>query len=97
MFTQIEFYLDMADSDYWYDEGCEIPRSIIDENIDDIFPWLLQEWFKWSENAQEHLAYILGEGESDLELKLIKEMLHSEYESVVYRAKEALVEFNQQT
>ena len=89
--------LNIPNTDYWYDSVSDLARNIIDDNYDQTFSILLLEWRAWPENTQEHLAYILGEGSSVQELALINEMLTSDYESVVFRAKESLIEFNQKT
>ena len=89
--------LDLPDSDYWFDSGCEIARNLINENRDEIFILLKSVWREWPAVVQEHLVYILGEGSSERELELIEDMVSSKYESVVYRSKEALIDFNKKT
>ncbi len=43
---------------------------------------------------QKQLVYILSEGNSSKELALINEMLTSKYKNVVFREKEALINFH---
>ncbi|MCP4106573.1 MAG: hypothetical protein GY749_13735 [Desulfobacteraceae bacterium] len=83
-------YLDLPNNDYWYDEASCIARDIIDSNLNIILETLLNQWENWSAERQEHLAYILGESDSKLEIKLLKAMSKSKDSDVVYRAKEAL-------
>jgi len=98
MLKELIGYLDLPDSDYWYDHGCNVARSIIDTSIDDFMKKLSNEWSAWPLMRQEHLAYILGESNSASELSLINEMLKSvSPDDVVYRAKEALDDYNQNT
>ena len=94
---QLIKFLDIENTDYWSDYGSDMARKLIDENTDQIFTLILSEWRKWPKIRQEHLAYILGEGYSNKEFELIKEMMSSEYNDVVYHAKEALIDFNQRT
>lgn len=89
--------LDVPDTDYWYDSGCDFARKIIDEAPEAFIISILNVWRKWPDERQEHLAYILGEGTSTKELELIKQMLTSPCDDVVFRAKEALIEFNSKT
>lgn len=89
--------LDVPDTDYWYDSGCKIARTCLDEHQEEFLVIILNEWKKWPEPIQEHLAYILGEGKSHKELEIINALLNSDYDDVVYRAKEAIIEFNQKT
>lgn len=87
-------YLDTPDNDYWYDSISDIARNLIDENCEYIFPLLLAEWSSWPATRQEHLAYILGEGNSTQEIELINTMLFSPYKEVVFRVRESLVNYN---
>lgn len=89
--------LDVPDTDYWYDLGCDFARKIIDEDPEAFIISILNEWRTWPEARQVHLAYILGEGTSTQELELIKQMITSPCDELVFTAKEALIEFNQKT
>ncbi|MDC7240770.1 MAG: hypothetical protein PQJ50_10460 [Spirochaetales bacterium] len=93
MIEELIKYLDIPDNDYWSDEGCELARNVLDQNSELLFKELMTLWADWPEMRQEHLAYILGEGSSETELLLIKEMLTSPFSEVAYRAKESLREF----
>ncbi len=97
MLEELITYLDLPDTDYWYDDGCVVARKMIDQNIDEFMKQLSQEWRAWPTMRQEHLAYVLGESNFSSELSLINEMLSSENADVAYRAKEALDDFNQKT
>ena len=97
MLEELIKYLDLPDTDNWYDDGCVVARNIIDKNIDGFMKQLSQEWRAWPVMRQEHLAYILGESCLSSELSLINEMLNSEHSDVAYRAKEALDDFNKKT
>ena len=51
--------LEMPDTDYWYDVGCDEARRYLDS--DDRVLYLLNEkWAELSLLAQQHLAYIWG-------------------------------------
>lgn len=85
--------LDSPDNDYWGDVlSCEA-RGIIDKNSEEIMLSILDCWQQWPENRLEHLAYLLGNNSSEVEKKLIFELLNSQYESVAFRAREAASEF----
>jgi len=92
-YTQFFAYLDLPDLDYWYDEGAGIAREMLDQSSDQIFDQLLIVWRKWPVNRQEHLAYILGEGDSLKEKNLILDMRTSSNKGVKFRAEESLNEF----
>lgn len=87
--------LDSPDNDYWGDVLSSEARGIIDKNIDEILLPILYCWQQWPENRLEHLAYLLGESRSEIEKKLVYELLNSQYESVAFRAREAASEFRQ--
>ena len=87
--------LDSPDNDYWGDVLSSEARGIIDKNIDEILLPILHCWQQWPENRLEHLAYLLGESRSEIEKKLVYELLNSQYESVAFRAREAASEFRQ--
>ena len=97
MLKELIAYLDLPDTDYWYDDGCELARKLIDQNVNGFMKQLAREWSTWPEMRQQHLAYILGESDFDSELSLINEMLKSKNVDVAYRAREALDDFNQKT
>ncbi len=97
MLKELVSYLDQPDNDLWYDDGCVIARNIIDDNEPAILAGISKEFESWPSARQEHLAYILGEGLSEIELDIINKMLRSKYKGVVFRAKEALIEFQQKT
>ncbi len=86
--------LDHPDDDFWGDVLSSEAREIIDTNIDEILSLVLASWREWPENRLEHLAYLLGESNSQVEKVLVYELLQSHYESVVFRAIEAVSEFN---
>lgn len=81
--------LDLHDNDYWYDEACNEARQIIDSAPEAIFALILKEWHDWPEERQQHLIYVLGEGNSPLEAQLIVEMLESDNMEIASLAKEA--------
>jgi len=95
MLNELISYLDLPDSDYWYDEGSCIARNILNQKPEIFLEQILNEWKQWSPRRQEHLAYILGEGESDKEHRLIIEMLNCESEGVQLRARESLADYEQ--
>lgn len=95
MLNELISYLDLCDSDYWYGEGSCLARNLLNQNADSLLEQIFIEWRDWSPMRQEHLAYILGEGESVKEHKLIIEMLNSELDGVQFRVKEALVNYEQ--
>ena len=87
--------LDLPDTDYWYDVGCCEARGILDRGDKDFWIAILEELLLWSELRMTHLAYILGEGASDIELSLIKKLFLSQNSEVLFCAREALNEFEQ--
>ncbi len=91
MLKELVSYLDQPDGDLWYDDICVIARNIIDDNEQAILADISKEFESWPSARQEHLAYILGKGSSEIELDIINKMLHSKYEDVVFRAKESLI------
>jgi len=97
MLEKLKGYLDQADTDLWYDDGCFIARNLIDENPEETLMEIISEWKSWPVERQEHLAYILGESNSKNEIKLINEMLKSQSRDVVFRAKEAFNELEPKT
>lgn len=84
--------LDHPDDNYWGDILCNDARAAIDCNPEVILGEILETWKEWPENRLEHLAYILGEGLSKVEKDLIEALHKSKYKSVVFRAKEAVIE-----
>ncbi|SFM22467.1 hypothetical protein [Marinobacter zhejiangensis] len=84
--------LDYLDDDYWSDVLCGDARTIIDRDPELIMSNVLQQWEDWPENRLEHLTYLLGEGRSEVEKLLIENLQRSKYKTVVFRAKEALIE-----
>ncbi|WP_087026539.1 hypothetical protein [Thaumasiovibrio subtropicus] len=84
--------LDHADDDYWADVLSDEARKIIDSAPEVLLSAVLEHYQAWPENRLEHLAYLLGEGVSELEEQLILLLQQSKYESVVSRAKEAAIE-----
>ena len=96
MLLKMVSLLEIPDNDYWYDVGCSEARSYLDSD-DKILFLLTEKWRELSLLAQEHLAYILGEGHSENELLIINEMLKSGSKEIVFRAQEALIEFKRGT
>ncbi|MBU2705300.1 hypothetical protein KCM76_04870 [Zooshikella marina] len=84
--------LDHPDDNYWGDILCDDARAVIDHNPEMILGEVLQTWEEWPENRLEHLAYLLGEGLSEVEKDLIEALHKSKYQSVTFRAKEAVIE-----
>ncbi len=84
--------LDHPENDYWSDVLCDDARAVIDRNPEMILSDVLQQWEDWPESRLEHLAYLLGEGLSEVEKALVEALHKSKYESVVFRAKEAVIE-----
>ncbi len=84
--------LDHPENDYWSDILCDDARAVIDRNPEMILSDVLQQWEDWPENRLEHLTYLLGEDMSEVKKALIEALHKSEYESVVFRAKEAVIE-----
>lgn len=92
--NQLIKLLDHPDDDFWGDVlSCEA-REMIDADIDGVLMQVLGCWHQWPENRLEHLAYLLGDSPSEIEKKLVYELLTSQYESVVFRAREAAYEFS---
>jgi hypothetical protein len=91
--NQLVELLDHPDDNYWGDVLSSEAREIIDKNIDGILSSVLNCWRQWPENRLEHLAYLLGDSPSEVERKLVYELLDSQYESVAFRAREAAHEF----
>ena len=87
--------LDHPDDDYWSDVLSSEARALIDRNVDEMLPQVISCWRQWPEHRLEHLAYLLGEGTSQVEALLIQELLQSPYDDVVYRAKEAAKQLNE--
>jgi hypothetical protein len=85
-------FLDHPDDNYWGDILCDDARAIIDKDPELILTKVIQQWEDWPENRLEHLAYLLGEGLSEVETSLIRALHQSKYKSVVFRAKEAFIE-----
>ena len=81
--------LNLPDNDIWYDDGCDYARSLMDAEAPYIFTELLEHWKTFSELQQEHLAYILDEGSSELEDSLIRDMMSSPSKEVSFKAWEA--------
>lgn len=84
--------LDHPDDNYWGEILCDDARAVIDRNPEMILGEVLQKWEEWPENRLEHLAYLLGEGLSDVEKDLVEALHKSKYRSVTFRAKEASIE-----
>ena len=85
--------LDLPDSDVWYDHGCTLARQIIDGNCTAILDEIIRVWRSWPENRLIHLAYVLGDSALPSELSLIHDLMKSDSEDIVFRAKEALTSF----
>jgi hypothetical protein len=66
--------------------------TVIDSNPEMILGEVFQKWEEWPENRLENLAYLLGQGLSEIEKDLIEALLKSKYKSVIFRAKEAVIE-----
>lgn len=90
MLNTLVSLLDLVDGDYWSDVASSEARSLIDQDpqklLSEIFPFLNQ----WPENRLEHLAYILGEGDSPIEEEILIHLSTSIYPSVSLRARELL-------
>lgn len=87
--------LDLPDADFWYDVASCWATDIIYSDTDEILSEVSDCWPKWPEERIEHLAYILGGADSEIERKLIYALQKCQYPSVVYRANEAALELKQ--
>jgi hypothetical protein len=90
MLSKLISFLDLPDSDYWSDVACCEARALIDQDSQSLLNEIFEVCEHWSENRQEHLAYILGEGASPCESKILDHLSKSVYPSVAFRAREAL-------
>ncbi|OZG71066.1 hypothetical protein BTA51_23480 [Hahella sp. CCB-MM4] len=91
-FEKLVRLLDHPDDNYWGDILAGEAREIIDSDPEVLLSFILEQWESWPENRLEHLAYLLGEGVSNVEEKLIIALHGSKYKSVVFHAKEAVIE-----
>jgi hypothetical protein len=82
--------LDLPDSDYWFDVGSSEARAFIDVSPQSLLQEVALAWRTWAVHTQEHLAYILGEGTSETELEILREMEKSSSTDVAMRACEVL-------
>ncbi|MGW8391382.1 hypothetical protein [Pseudoduganella sp. HUAS MS19] len=90
MLNKLIQHLDLPDADYWYDVACSEARSILDVDSQVLLPQILAQWRSWPEMRQEHLAYILGEGTSEIERQILDEMAQLPDSEAAFRAREAL-------
>jgi hypothetical protein len=63
---------------------------MLDEEGRHLLPKILAEWSAWTEMRQNHLAYILGEGHSPMERKILSDMAQSGSLEVAFTARESL-------
>jgi hypothetical protein len=89
-FQKLIALIDLPDDDYWYDLACAEARDIIDLHCEEVLSAARAEWRSWTALRQEHLAYILGEGNSTVEAELVIDLTNSDYSDVRSRAMEAL-------
>jgi hypothetical protein len=91
MLSKLISLLDLPDdSNYWSDVACCEARALIDQDSESLLNEIFEVCEHWPENRQEHLAYILGEGVSPCESKILVHLSKSVYLSVAFRAREVL-------
>jgi hypothetical protein len=86
----------VPDTDYWYDEASVLAQAIVQGNSPAILQEIAAERVSWPTNRQEHLAYILGNGTSEAEQKILLTLSASTDSSVSFRALESLAEMRNQ-
>lgn len=83
--------LELPDSDYWYDVGCEDARALLTAGGEQLLAELILLLNGISPVQQEHLAYILGESAAEGELAILEVLKESPHSEVAYRSREALL------
>jgi hypothetical protein len=89
-FQKLIALIDLPDNDYGYDLACAEARDIVDLHCEEVLNAARAEWRSWTALRQEHLAYILGEGNSTVEAEWVIDMTSSDHSGVRSRAMEAL-------
>ena len=88
--------LDVPDADYGYDEASVLAQAIVQGNSPAILQEIAAELVSWPANRQEHLAYILGNGPSEAEQRILLTLSASTDSSVSFRARESLADMRNQ-
>lgn len=83
-------FIDEVTIDYWYDEGFRQSQEALANFTESEWKNLFQSWKMQSEEWQERLAYILGDGNSIQHTELLFYMLREGEKNISLSATESL-------